>query len=80
MKNEKKKAMLTALIVSLVLLVVAVLGTLVFDHYVDSIKFDTLGLVLGHTLGFLLIFMIVYKYEAKDSMSENSENQDHNIY
>ncbi len=80
MKNEKKKAMLTALIVSLVLLIVAVAGTLLFDHYVDSIKFDTLGFVLGHTLGFLMIFAIVYKYEVKDSIEESSENQNHNIY
>ena len=80
MKNEKKKAMLVALIVSLVLLVVAVAGTLTFDHYVDSIKFDTLGFILGHVLGFLMIFMIVYRYEVKDTESENPENQNHNIY
>lgn len=80
MKNEKKKAMLTAFVVSFVLLIVAVAGTLVFDHYVDSIQFDTLGLVLGHTLGFLLMFFIVYKYEVKDTDTENPENQNHNIY
>ena len=80
MKNEKKKAMLTAFVVSLVLLIVAVAGTLVCDHYVDSIKFDTLGLVLGHTLGFLLMFLIVYKYESKDAELDNPENQNHNIY
>ena len=80
MKNEKKKAMLTAFVVSFVLLIVAVAGTLVFDHYVDSIQFDTLGLVLGHTLGFLLMFLIVYKYEAKDTDAETQENQNHNIY
>ena len=80
MKNEKKKAMLTAFVVSFVLLIVAVAGTLVFDHYVDSIQFDTLGLVLGHTLGFLLMFFIVYKYEAKDTDAETQENQNHNIY
>lgn len=80
MKNEKKKAMLTAFVVSFVLLMVAVAGTLVFDHYVESIQFDTLGLVLGHTLGFLLMFLIVYKYEAKDTDAETRENQNHNIY
>ena len=80
MKNEKKKAMLTAFVVSFVLLIIAVAGTLVFDHYVDSIQFDTLGLVLGHTLGFLLMFFIVYKYEVKDADTENPENQNHNIY
>jgi uncharacterized membrane protein required for colicin V production len=80
MKNEKKKAMLTAFVVSFVLLMVAVAGTLVFDHYVESIQFDTLGLVLGHTLGFLLMFLIVYKYEAKDTDAETQENQNHNIY
>lgn len=80
MKNEKKKAMLTALLVSLVLLVVAVAGTLIFDHYVDSIKFDTIGLVLGHTLGFAMIFTIVYKYEVKDDLNENNGDQNHNIY
>ena len=80
MKNEKKKAMLTAFVVSFVLLIVAVAGTLVFDHYVDSIQFDTLGLVLGHTLGCLLMFLIVYKYEAKDTDAETQENQNHNIY
>ena len=79
MKNEKKKAMLT-FVVSFVLLLVAVAGTLVFAHYVESIQFDTLGLVLGHTLGFLLMFLIVYKYEAKDTDAETRENQNHNIY
>ena len=72
--------MLTAFVVSFVLLMVAVAGTLVFDHYVESIQFDTLGLVLGHTLGFLLMFLIVYKYEAKDTDAETQENQNHNIY
>lgn len=80
MKNEKKKALLTAFLVAFVLLVVAVLGTLLFDYYVDSIKFDTLGLVLGHTFGFLLLFIIVYKYEVKDTQADYNENQNHNIY
>ena len=78
--SEKKKAILVAFAVSIVLLVVAVAGTLVFDYYVESIEFDILGLMLGHTLGFLMIFVIVYKYEVKDIESQNEDNQNHNIY
>lgn len=80
MKKEKKKALITALIVSLILLVIAVAGTLVFDYYVDSIKFDTIGLLGGHVLGFLLMFAIVYHYEVKDINDEESQSQNHNIY
>lgn len=80
MKNEKKKALITALVVSLVLLVLAVAGTLVFDYHVDSIKFDIIGLIVGHVLGFLMIFVIVYKYEVKDIEIKNEDNQNHNIY
>ena len=30
--------------------------------------------------GFLLMFLIVYKYESKDAELDNPENQNHNIY
>ena len=80
MKKENKKALITALIVSLILLVVAVAGTLVFDHYVDSIQFDTVGLLCGHVLGFLLMFAIVYHYEKKDDSDDAAKGQNHNIY
>ncbi len=79
MKKFNKKAFLVALVVSLVLLVVAVAATLLFDYYNDTIKFDTLGLVLGHSIGFVLLFFIVYRYEAKDETDDNN-NIDHNIY
>ncbi len=77
MNKNKKKALLTALIVSLVLLVIAVAGTLIFDYYMEYIQFDTLGMVIGHILGFLMMFCIVYKFEKKD---DNEEKTDHNIY
>lgn len=79
MKKFNKKAFLVALVVSLVLLVVAVAATLLFDYYNNSIQFDTLGLVLGHAIGFLLLFFIVYRYEAKED-TNNNDDIDHNIY
>ena len=80
MKKEKKKALITALIVSLILLVVAVVGTLVFDYYVETIKFDMVGLICGHIFGFLLMFAIVYHYEKKDDSDDATKEQNHNIY
>lgn len=79
MKKFNKKAFLVALVVSLVLLVVAVAATLLFDYYNNTIKFDALGLVLGHAIGFVLLFCIIYRYEAKDSI-DDPDNIDHNIY
>ncbi len=79
MKKNKKKAFLTALIVSLVLLVIAVVGTLLFDYYMKYIEFDLLGMIIGHIIGFLVLFFIVYRYELKDDDMEQ-ENQNHNIY
>jgi len=77
MNKNKKKALLTALIVSLVLLVIAVASTLIFDYYMEYIQFDTLGMVIGHILGFLMMFCIVYKFEKKD---DDEKPTDHNIY
>lgn len=83
MNKNKKKAMLTALLVSLVLLVLAVAGTLLFDYYMEYIQFDMVGMIIGHAIGFLLLFAIIYKYEIKDD-SEASVNknttENHNIY
>lgn len=80
MKKEKKKALLVAFVVSLVLLIVAVAATFLFDYYVESIAFDTLGLIGGHILGFILIFVIVYRYEIKDDSLEKTQEENHNIY
>lgn len=79
MKTQKKKALLTAFIVSLILLVVAVAGTLLFDYYMEYIEFDLVGMIIGHILGFLLLFVIVYKYEIKDDTTTD-DTENHNIY
>lgn len=79
MKSEKKKALLIAFIVSLILLVIAVAGTLLFDYYMEAIEFDLVGMIIGHILGFLLLFAIIYKYEMKDDTTTD-EVENHNIY
>jgi len=79
MKKTKKKALLIALVASLILLIVAVTATLLFDYYMEYIKFDMVGMVAGHIIGFLLMFFIIYRYELKDD-DGYSEEQNHNIY
>lgn len=78
-KPNKRKAFFTALVVSLVLLAILVAGTLILDYYMAAIWFDLTGMIIGHAVGFLLIFCLVYRYELKeDAQDDNKEN--HNIY
>ena len=78
MQNKNKtQALITSLIISLVLLVVLVVATLLFDHYMTAIEFDTVGMIAGHSIGFLLMFLVIYHYLKKDD-SDYKDN--HNIY
>ncbi len=80
MNKNKKKAMCTALLVSLVLLVIAVSGTLLFDYYMEYIQFDIVGMIIGHAIGFLLLFSIIYRYLKNDDTADDTDTQNHNIY
>lgn len=84
MNKNKKKALLVSIAVSLVLLIIAVAATLIYDHYMEYIEFNTVGMVVGHIIGFCVMVLIIYKYETHDdNMEQNSKANDienHNIY
>lgn len=77
MKEEKKKARRIAFFVTFILLILVVVGTLVFDHYMTSIQFDLLGMIIGHALGFVLMYLVIYHFLKPE---EPTQPMDHNIY
>lgn len=82
-RKIKKSSLLFAFIVALVLLIIAIVATVLFDHYVlKDDSFDTLGLIIGHSIGFIVVFFIAYKYDSKEVSFEKSDSkeQNHNIY
>lgn len=79
MIKNRKKALLVSFLVSLVMLAVVVVITLLADKYLPAISFDTVGLIIGDVIGFLLIFRLVYGFLVKQD-KEDSGEQNHNIY
>lgn len=86
--NKNKKALWWSLVWANVAMILVLLLTFLFLHYVYQsliavtlvdIAVNPLVVALGYVVGMLLLWLIIYKYETKeDTYLTGDEN--HNIY
>lgn len=70
--NKKKrhiKEALVALGISSALLALVVFASFWYENYFN-VKFDTIGMIIGDVIGFLLIFFIIFHYEKRTNDGE----------